>query len=422
MIGFDPSEEQGLMQASVALFAKAALRPRQRDFEKARGLPNDVLTEAHAMGLGLATLPESVGGAGLGMTTAVLLEEEVAYGDPATAFGFGGPGAFGMAVTELGTSEQAARWLAPFTSGDDAHARVGAVGWGERRASKERAGLTTTATRDGDGWRLDGEKAYVLNAERAGSFVVFAQVDAARGWNGLGAFVIGDAKRAEGLTVGVRDKTLGLDAASFGSISLKGVRVADADRLGTDASRATFDAALVRFFAKNALLVAARGVGLARAAFDVTREYAETRKAFGKPIGHFQAVAFTLADRAMDVEAARAMVWRAASLWDLDADLRGTGGDGAAAVERDALLRSAWAISFAHEAAMRAGDDAVQLHGGSGFMRDYPVEKLMRDAKQLQLCGMTAEHADQLAAAIELGRPLDPGLVLPSAESQNAFV
>jgi alkylation response protein AidB-like acyl-CoA dehydrogenase len=121
-------------------------------------------------------------------------------------------------------------------------------------------------------------------------------------------------------------------------------------------------------------------------------------------------VAFTLADRAMDVDAARNLVWRAAWLWDTGAP------------ENDALLATAYAISFTHEAAMRAGDDAVQLHGGAGFMRDYPVEKLMRDAKQLQLCGMTAEQADQLAAAIELGRPLDPGAILPSAETQNAFV
>jgi alkylation response protein AidB-like acyl-CoA dehydrogenase len=142
----------------------------------------------------------------------------------------------------------------------------------------------------------------------------------------------------------------------------------------------------------------------------VTREYCDTRVAFGKPIGHFQAVAFTLADRAMDVEAARALVWRAAFLWD------------SGAPEKDALLATAHAVSFAHEAAMRCGDDAVQLHGGAGFMRDYPVEKMMRDAKQLQLCGMTAEHADQLAACIELGRPVDPAVVLPSADSQNAFV
>jgi alkylation response protein AidB-like acyl-CoA dehydrogenase len=175
-----------------------------------------------------------------------------------------------------------------------------------------------------------------------------------------------------------------------------------------------FTATLVRFFARHAVVVAARGVGLARAAFEITREYVDTRTAFGKPIGHFQAVAFTIADRAMDVDAGRGLVWRAAAAWDaLD---RGEGD------EKECLLRSAHAIAFTHEAAMRCGDDGVQLHGGAGFMRDYPVEKLMRDAKQLGLCGMTAQHADQLAGAIAIGVAVDPGLVLPTAETQSAFV
>jgi len=421
MIGFDPSEDQKLMQAQVAQLAKTTLRPRQREVEKARALPEDVRKAAHEMGLGLVALPEGIGGAGLGMTTAVLLEEEVAYGDPAAAFGLGGPGAYGLALSELATPEQGKRLLAPLL-GERAWDRFGAVAWGERRANKERAGLVTTATRAGDAWKLDGEKAYVLNADRADAFVVFAQVDASKGWSGLGAFAV--ARGAQGLEVLPRQTSLGLDVASFGGVALRGVAVREEDRLSGGAD---FDAALVRFFAKNALLMAARGVGLARAAFDTTRDYCEQRKAFGKPIGHFQAVAFTLADRNMDLEAARSMCWRAAWLWDAYA----TGNAGAAPEARvgwggvtadDALLHTAWAVSFAHEAAMRAGDDAVQLHGGSGFMRDYPVEKWMRDAKQLQLCGLTAEHADQIAAAVALGRPPDPALALPGAESQNVFV
>ena len=409
MIGFDPTEDQKLMQGAVAQLAKATLRERQREFEKARALPDDVRKAAHEMGLATAALPEAIGGGGLGMTTAVLLEEEVAYGDPAAAFAFGGPGALGLCVAELGTAEQATRALAPF-GGADAWSKFGAVAWGERKAVTDRPGLATTAKREGDSWRIDGEKSYVLSADRAESFVVFAQTDASMGWRGVGAFLV--PRGATGLAVTARDVTLGLDAASFGGLSLSGVLVRESDRLsGTDSN---FSAALVRFFAKNALLCAARGVGLARGAFDVTRDYCESRKAFGKPIGHFQAVAFTLADRAMDLEAARALVWRAATEWDALA--AGTGD------ERRALKQTAWAVSFVHEAAMRAGDDAVQLHGGSGFIRDYPVEKMMRDAKQLQLCGMTAEHADQLAASVELGLPIDPGLVLPSAETQNAFV
>ena len=404
MISFEPTEDQKMMVESVAQFARTVLRPKFRDFERERALPEAVRKTAHELGLGLVALPEAAGGAGLGLTTAVLLEEEVAWGDPSAAFAFGGPGAFGLAVTELGTADQAKSALEPFTA-DNGHARFGAVAWGEKKAHASRAGFSTIAKKTDDGgWRIDGAKAYVVNADRAEAFVVFAQIDEAAGWKGLGAFVV--AKGAKGLTVTPREHTLGLDLASFGGITLEGVVVPESARLagGTD-----FSASTIRFFAKNALLVAARQVGLSRAAFETTREYVDTRKAFGKPIGHFQAVAFTVADRAMDVEAARGLVWRAAAAWDAND-------------EREALLRTAQAVAYGHEAAMRCGDDGVQLHGGNGFIRDYPVEKFMRDAKQLGLCGMTAEHADQLAAAVTLGVPIDPGLVLPTPETQNAFV
>jgi len=409
MISFEPTEDQKLMVQSVAEFAKSTLRPRIREFEAARAISEEARKTAHELGLGLVALPEAVGGAGLGMTTAVLLEEEIAYGDPAAGFAFGGPGAFGFAVTELGTPEQARTALAPFTEGGG-HARFGAVAWGEPKANKERAGFSTTATKTADGWKLDGTKAYVVNADRADRFVVFAQVDASAGWRGVGAFLVD--KSASGLTVLPRETSLGLDAVSFGGLTLAGVTVPASARLGADGD--AFSAALVRFFARQALVVAARGVGLSRAAFDITREYVDTRKAFGKPIGHFQAVAFTVADRAMDVDAGRGLVWRAAAAWD--AFDRGEG------KESECLLRTAHAVAFAHEAAMRCGDDGVQLHDGAGFMRDYAVEKLMRNAKQIGLCAMTAEHADQLAGAVALGVPVDPGLVLPTPETQNAFV
>jgi alkylation response protein AidB-like acyl-CoA dehydrogenase len=405
MLSFEPTQDQVMMRDLGRQFARSTLLPRQREFEAMRGIPEDVRRTAHEMGFSVAALPEAIGGAGLGMTTAVLLEEELASGDAAAPFALGGPGALGLALWELATPELAREILAPFV-GPEGHSRFGAVAWGEKRAAEAHAGLATAAAREGGAWIIDGEKAYIANADRADTFLVFAQTDPARGFEGIDAFVV--PRTASGLRVLPREATLGIDAASFGGLSLDGVRVSEVSRLG-----AVTPESIVRFFARHALLVAARGVGLARAAFDVTRDYCETRKAFGKPIGHFQAVAFNLADRAMDVEASRQMVWRAASALDAASSDEAT---------REALLRTANAVAFVHEAAMRGGDDGVQLHGGSGFMRDCPVEKLMRDAKQLQLCGLSAEHADQLAAAIELGRPVDPALVLPSADSQSCFV
>ncbi len=405
MIDFDPTEEQKLMVNAVTQFA-AKLRTRIRDFERDRALPSDVRATAFEMGLGGAVaIPEPFGGAGLGLTTAVLLEEALAIGDPAAGFALGGPGALGTALAELGSAEQASHWLAALADPD----KLGAVAWSEPKAHAQRPGFTTTATRDGDSWVLSGNKAFVHNADRADVFVVFAQVDEAQGWSGLGAFVV--ERSAAGLSVAPRVTTLGLDLVSACTVSFEGVRVPDSQRL---AAAADFGRATLRFFVKEGLKVAARAVGLSQSAFDVALDYVTTRKAFGKPIGHFQAVAFTLADRAMDVDAARSMIWRAAAAWDAEKSKTHDG-------ELAALRDSAFAISFALEAAMKAGDDAVQLHGGAGFMRDYPVEKWMRDAKQLSLCFLTAEQADQIAAAVELGAALDPALVLPTPETQAVF-
>jgi alkylation response protein AidB-like acyl-CoA dehydrogenase len=406
MIDFEPSEDQRLIQESVAQFAKSTLAPRAREFERLRGVPEDVRALAHEMGLALVAVPESAGGQGLGMLTSVILEEELGSADAAAAFGLAGPGAFGTAVVELATPEQAQALLADFGA-PDAASRFGAVAWSELAPNKARAGFAATATRCEGAYTLTGKKAFVVNAQLADRFVVFAQVDAEKGWDGIGAFVV--SRDNPGLTVGARHDTLGLDAADFGEIALKDAVVAEDARLAGDAGDGGFTRATLRFFAKRALVVAARAVGLSRFAFDLAREHCETRTAFGKPIGHFQAVAFTLADRHMDVESSRWLLWKAAHAWD------------AKLPEKAALRATAQAVAFTLEAAMRTADDSVGLHGGSGFIRDVVAEKLMRDAKQLALCCPTAEQLDQLASAVDLGAALDPALVLPTPDTQAIF-
>ena len=399
MFDFTLTEEQSLLQATARDFAQRKLAPAMRAHEEARALTDDAARAFAELGLAMSSLPEAVGGQGLGMLEAVLCEEELGAADPGAAVAAPGPGPFGRALVELGSEEQARAWLAPFA--DAPATSWGAVAWSEARALAERPGFATTAVPEGDGYRLKGVKSFVTSAPRAELFLVFAQVDAAAGWGGLGAFVV---KKNEGVSVGARHRTLGLDAAAFADVTIDAWVPADR-RL----ARGGDPVALARFFLKQGLVTAARAVGLSRAAFDVSREYCEGRKAFGKPIGHFQAVAFKLADRLMDADSARWLVWRAAWAWDSNDD------------EARALRASAQAIATAVEAAMRCGDDAVQLHGGAGFMRDYPVEKMMRDAKQLALSAPTATTLDQLATALDLGLPLDPALTLPTPETQPIF-
>ena len=406
MIHFEPSEEQRLVQQSVADFARTTIAPRARDHEKARAVGEDVRRLAHEMGLGTMSVPESAGGQGLGLLACVLVEEELGAADAAAAFGLAGPGAFADAVVELGTPDQARAALAGFAD-PDAISRFGAVAWSEAEANKARAGFATIATREGDGYRLDGKKAFVTNAHLADRFVVFAQIEDDKGWDGIGAFLV--KRDNPGLTIGARHDTLGLDAADFGEIALRDALVDASARLAGDEGEGGFTRAALRYFAKRALITAARAVGLARFAFDLALEHCENRVAFGKPIGHFQAVAFALSDRHMDVESSRWLVWKAAHAWD------------AKLPEREAIFATAQASAAALEAAMRTTDECVGLHGGSGFIRDLIAEKLMRDSKQLALCCPTAEQLDQIASAIDLDRRLDPALVLPTPDTQAIF-
>jgi acyl-CoA dehydrogenase len=401
MKSFEPNEDQRMMQQTVADFAREKLRERARESEARRALPDDLKAAVAELGLCTLGVPADFGGAGMDARTVVLVEEELAWADAAVPFAMPGPGALAHALLELGDDAQRRRVLETFADGT----RYGAVAWSEARPNKERAGFSTVARREGSEWVLDGHKAFVLNAGLASTYVVFAQVEADEGWEGIGAFLV-DAGQS-GLCVVQRYATVGLDAATFGELRLEGVRVSDQDRLlgGGDFMKATR-----RFFARQALTMAARAVGLARAAWEVSRLYADERKAFGKPIGHFQSIAFLLADRLMDVDGARGLLWRAA--WTLDVK-----GDD----EREVLARCAEACAEALEVVQQCGSDAVQIHGGAGFVRDYIVEKYMRDAKQLALCAPSTTTSDQLSAALALGTPLDPALVLPVPDLQPIF-
>ncbi len=409
-ISFEPTEEQRLMRDTVAQFGAEKLRPRLRETEAARDLAADLRSGLAELGIGALWTPEAHGGAGTSVRTAVLIEEELGFSDAGAAFALPGPNTLAHALVELGDEAQQTKHFAPFAQDPS---RVGAVAFSEGRGLA-RPGFAATAKREGASWILEGEKKFVLNAGRAGTYVVFAQTDEAKGWNGIGAFVVDAA--AKGFSVVRRHQTVGLDAAAFGDVKLEGVRVEESDRL---AGGDDFDAALRRFFARQSLQVAARAVGVARAGYELARAYADERKAFGKPIAHFQAIAFLIADRLMDVDGARGLVWRAA--WTLD----GAGSDHWKKKHKgdtELLLRCAESVAEATEVAVRCGDDCIQVHGGAGFVRDFIAEKLFRDAKQMALCTSSATTSDQLFAALALGAPLDPAIVLPVPEIQPVFI
>jgi alkylation response protein AidB-like acyl-CoA dehydrogenase len=325
--------------------------------------------------------------------TAALVHEELAFGDPGAAVALWAPHLAAQAILALGDGEQQKRLLERFAE-TSAHARLGAVAWADKQPLLE--GFSTTAKKDGGDWILNGHKAFVVNGGKADLTVVFAQLDGTSGWGDIGAFVV-EAGTA-GLKAGERHALLGLETVHASEIILENCRIPDANRLQAQAAGDGVKTMFVRWSVVNA----ARQVGLMRAAYEFALEYTQERKAFGKPVAHFQSIAFTLADMAMDVESSRWMVLR-----------------GASELEKGRPMAAVEACVHANEAGWRVADNGVQLLGGAGYVKDYPVEKWLRDTKTLALFQPTSEIANLSIASGELGHPVGTGL--PSAAIQPFF-
>jgi alkylation response protein AidB-like acyl-CoA dehydrogenase len=378
MISFGLEEDQQIIQETVRKFAAEELRPKMRELEKS-GVPDALRRRFEETGLGLEDVD---------LATAVLVHEELAYGDPGAAVALSAPYEAAHAIALLADDSQKGRL---------AHAPA-AVCWSERKAPLE--GFSTVARRVGGGWALTGRKAFVVGGGQVDRHLVFAQLEGqepSNGWDGIGAFVVD--KGAAGLKAGEKHALLGLEAVGAYEVHLEGCVVEDVNRL---IGGGELHAQVERLFARSMLVNAARQVGLARAAYDFALQYTQERKAFGKPVAHFQSIAFTLADMAMDVEAARWMVWRAATQLD-----------------KGKWPATVAAAAHANEAAWRVADNGVQLLGGAGYVKDYPVEKWLRDTKALALFAPPSEVADLALAGVELGEPVATGL--PSSAIQPFF-
>ena len=378
MISFGLEEDQQIIQETVRKFAAEALRPKMRAFEKS-GVPDALKKKFDETGLGLDDVA---------LATAVLVHEELAYGDPGAAVALSAPYDGNRTLVALADDAQRARFAGKAT----------AVCYSERKAPLD--GFATVAKRVDGGWSLTGKKAFVVGGASAELHLVFAQLEGAEGWSGIGAFVV--EKGNPGLRAGDQHALLGLEAVAAHEIVLESCKVADGNRL---LAGGELPQKLGQALARIMVINAARQVGLARAAYEFALEYTQERKAFGKPVAHFQSIAFTLADMAMDVDVVRWMVWRAAT--ELD---KGT------------LASAPAALAHANEAAWRVADNGVQLLGGAGYVKDYPVEKWLRDTKALALFAPPSEIAELMVAGEVLGHHIsgDPN-GLPSTALQPFF-
>jgi len=351
VIDFEPTEEQTLIRDTVADFALREIRPRAREADEAGKLPGDVLSRAHELGLVANGLPEEFGGGGArSALTGALIAEELGFGDLSIALAILAPGLLAYAVADFGTDGQKRELLPAIIA---SASPLGTIALQEPRFDSDPYRPRTQASLRDDGWVLDGAKCLVPWSDGVRHVLVMAREGAS-----LSGFLV--PREAAGLRA-TRESYLGIRALETAELALDGVRVPIASRLGGPKS-----GDLRALIARGRVGLAALAVGVARAAFELARDYAKERHAFGAPIATKQAIAFKLADMAIEIDGARLLVWEAA--WRLD--------QGA-----DATREATLAIQQVRRVALEVADGAVQVFGGHGYIREYLPEMLLRNAR-----------------------------------------
>lgn len=350
MIDFEPTEEQALIRETVRQFAENEIRPEARRCDESGSLPAATLKSAHELGLVANGLPEAFGGGGEASSIlGVLIAEELAHGDLSIALGILSPSLLGVPVARFGTEAQRQRILPKLCGGQFVPGSLAIV---EPRFDSDAMRPQTTAKRDGDTYILDGAKCQVPWLDGGDDLLVVAAENGEPQ-----AFLV--SRTAAGITA-TREKNLGTHALPLVELTLRGVRVPAEDRLGGEAG-----ASVREIVDRGRVGLAAAAIGMARAALEVSRDYAKERETFGAPIATRQSIAFKIADMAIEIDGARLLTWEAACALD----------DG-----RDATRLAALAHSQARRVVLRVADDAVQIFGGHGFIRDYLPEMYLRNA------------------------------------------
>jgi alkylation response protein AidB-like acyl-CoA dehydrogenase len=351
------SDDERLFHDSVLDFASQEIRPRVREMDERAALDPALLTRLFDLGVMGVEIPEAYGGAGATFFYSVLAVEALSRVDPAVGVLVDVQNTLVVnALLRWGSPDQQQQYLTRM-----ARDTVGAYALSEAGSGSDAFALTTRATERGDGFVLDGRKLWITNAAEAGVFIVFATVDPAAGYKGITAFLVD--RGTPGFTVGHKEDKLGIRASSTCELLLEGCQVPRAQVLGEVGKGYKI---AIETLNEGRFGIGAQMLGLAVGALDHAVRYTQERKQFGKAIADFQGVQFQLARAATDVEAARLLVYNAARLRDAG---------------RPFLKEAAMCKLFASEVAERTASLAVNLFGGYGFVKDYPVEKLYRDAK-----------------------------------------
>ena len=365
---FELTADQIQLRKTVREFAEAEIAPHVREWDEHSTFPAELLPELGELGLMGVIFPEEYGGAGLGYIEYALVIEELSRVD-------GSVGIIVAAHTSLcanhiykmGAEEQRRRYLPDLASGR----KLGAWSLTEPEAGSDAAGTRTTATRQGECYLLNGAKTFTTNGRYADVCVAMAVTDRAQGHHGISAFIV--EKGTPGFRPGKKEDKLGLRASDTSEVVFQDCRVPAASRLGKE-GEGFIDA--LKILDGGRISIAALAIGMAQGAYEAALKYSKQRRQFGRPISEFQAIQWKLADMATEIEAARLLNFRAA--WMTDRGMRTT-------------KESSMAKLYASEVAVRAANEALQVHGGYGFIKDYPAEKYYRDVRLCTIGEGTSE-------------------------------
>jgi acyl-CoA dehydrogenase len=379
-ISFALSDEQKALRELARDFAMNEIRPKAVEYDENSTHPADVIAKAHELGLMNLHVPEEYGGLGLGTFDGVLIGEELAWGCAGMAVSIVVNGLGAAPVLIAGSDEQKQRWVAPLVD----EPILCSFGLTEPDAGSDVARMKSTAERRGDEYVLNGSKMFITNAGHAAWTVVFGVTDKSKGHRGLSAFIV--PMDAEGVTIEKHLDKMGQRATDTSAFALNDVVVPAGNRLGEEGDGFKIAMQTLDFTRPG---TAAGAIGVAQAAYDYAVQYAKERVTFDVPIAMHQGVNFLVADMATEIEAARLLCWQAAWLHDQG---------------KRATLQSSFAKRFAADTAMKVTTDAVQIFGGYGYIKEYPVEKLMRDAKLFQIYEGTSQ-IQRLVIAREIFLP-----------------
>lgn len=372
------TDDQELLRRSIREFAETEIRPHVREWDEAQHFPRELLPKCGALGLMGIQIPEEYGGAGMSSVDYCVCIEELARVDPSVCLSIAAHNGLGLAhIYMFGTEAQKRTYVAPLARGE----RLAAWGLTEASSGSDAASMRTTAERDGEHWVLNGSKQFITHGRYGDLIVVMAVTNKTKGSRGISAFIV--ERGTPGFRAGKKEDKLGMRASETSEVIFENCRVPASQMLGAEGQG--FVNAL-QVLDAGRIGIAALAVGLAQGAYEAARAYAFQRKQFGQLIGTFQSIRAKLVDNATRIEGARLLTFRAAVMKD---------------DRRPATVEAAMAKLYSSEIAVRAAEDGVQIHGGYGFVKDYPAEKYFRDVK-LTTIGEGTSEIQRLVIARQL--------------------